>query len=73
MEDIAKAVFISTRTKKDSKRYDEVEISINIGLINEESGNEMIEFLNDNLPSLLPNRIFKNDEITYSYIFKSMI
>ena len=73
IEDIAKAVFISTRTKKDSKRYDEVEISINIGLINEESGNEMIEFLNDNLPSLLPNRIFKNDEITYSYIFKSMI
>ena len=68
IEEIAKAVFIATRTKRDSKRYEEVEISIDIGSIGEQAGNEMIDFLNDNLPSLLPHRIFKNDEVTYSYI-----
>jgi hypothetical protein len=69
IEEISKAVSIATRTKRDSKRYDEVEISIDIGLIGEEVGNEMVEFLNDNLPSLLPNRIFKNDEVNYTYLF----
>jgi len=69
IEEIAKAVSIATRTKRDSKRYDEVEITIDIGNIGEEAGNEMIDFLNDNLPSLLPNRIFKNDEVNYTYLF----
>lgn len=64
IEEIAKAVSTATRTKRDSKRYDEVEISI------ENDGNEaIIDFLNENLPSLLPQRIFKNDEVTYSYLF----
>ena len=69
IEEIAKAVSISTRTKRDSKRYDEVEINIDIGTIDEEEGNEMIEFLNDNLHLLLPHRIFKNDEVNYTYLF----
>jgi hypothetical protein len=69
LEDIVKAVSIATRTKKDSKRYDEVEINIDIGNIGEDKGNEIVEFLNDNLPSLLPNRIFKDGDISYTYLF----
>lgn len=69
IEEIVKAVSIATRTKRDSKRYDEVEINIDLGNIGEEKGNEMIEFLNDNLPSLLPNRIFKDGNINYTYLF----
>jgi len=68
IEEIAKAVSIATRTKKDSKRYDEVEITIELENIDKNKENEMIDFLNDNLPSLLPNRIFKNDEISYTYL-----
>lgn len=68
IEEIAKAVSIATRTKKDSKRYDEVEISINIGNIGEDKENQMIDLLNDNLPELLPNRIFKDGNINYTYL-----
>lgn len=68
IEEIAKAVFVATRTKRDSKRYDEVEITISLP-IDQNRSDEMIDFLNENLPPLLPDRIFKNEEIEYTYLF----
>lgn len=66
MEEIAKAIFIATRTKRDSKRYDEVEINIDLG--KKELNEEMIDKINDDLPSLLPWRIFKTEELNFTYI-----
>ena len=66
MEEIAKAIFIATRTKRDSKRYDEVEINIDLG--KKELNEQMIDKINDDLPSLLPWRIFKTEELNFTYI-----
>jgi hypothetical protein len=65
-EEIAKAIFVATRTKRDSKRYDEVEINIDLG--SGELNEEMINKINDDLPSLLPWRIFKTEELNFTYI-----
>lgn len=56
IEEIAKSVFIATRNKKDSRRYTEVQININIDNIYSEK--EIINFLHNNLPKSLPKRIF---------------
>lgn len=66
IEDIAKAISIATRTKRDSKRYDEVEINIDMG--NKELNEQMIDKINDELPLLLPWRIFKTEELNFTYI-----
>lgn len=65
-EEIAKAIFVATRTKRDSKRYDEVEVNIDLG--SQEVNEEMINKINDDLPSLLPWRIFKTEELNFTYI-----
>jgi hypothetical protein len=67
-EELAKAIFIATRTKKDSKRYDEVEIDIDMG--NPEINNNIIDDINENLSPLLPWRIFKTDELNFTFITK---
>ena len=65
-EEIAKAISIATRTKRDSKRYDEVEINIDLGC--QEANEKMIDKINDDLPLLLPWRIFKTEELNFTYI-----
>ena len=66
IEEIAKAISIATRTKRDSKRYDEVEINIDLG--SQEVNDKIINKINDDLPSLLPWRIFKTEELNFTYI-----
>jgi len=65
LDEIVNAVFLVTRTKKDTYKYTEVEINININNIYSE--NKLINFL-DNLRELLPKRIF-NPKIKTRYIY----
>lgn len=68
IDEILNAVFIATRTKRDSKKYDRVEIEINIENIED----NCVEFLDDNLRDNLPNRIFRNSkDIEYIYILNN--
>jgi len=70
-EDVAECVFIATRTKKDSKKYTSIDISIESNVENENDEyenekNECLEYLIKNLENLLPERIFKTmDDITW--------
>jgi hypothetical protein len=70
-EDVADCIFIATRTKKDSKKYTSIDISVESNVENdneeyENEKNECLEYLIDNLENLLPERIFKNmDDITW--------
>lgn len=70
-EDVAECIFIATRTKKDSKKYKNIDISIESNMENENEEyenekNECLEYLIDNLENLLPERIFKSmDDITW--------
>lgn len=66
IDDIANAVFISTRTKADSQRYTEVEIDIQIESNDIDS---MIDLIDSELHDKLTQRIFKkNTDIEYTYI-----
>jgi hypothetical protein len=67
IDNIAEAVFIATRTKKDSNRYTEVEIQIEI---RENTPDELVDFIHNNLHKKLVKRIFNPKiEIQYTYIF----
>lgn len=66
LEEISNAVFIATRTKKDSRKYTEVEITIDIL---DETPDSLIDHINNNLPNMLTKRIFKPGiVIEYTYI-----
>jgi hypothetical protein len=66
LQEISNAVFIATRTKKDSKKYTEVEITISI---EDNTPDSLIEHINNNLPYMLTQRIFKpHVNIEYTYI-----
>lgn len=66
IDEIAEAVFISTRTKKESRKYTEVEITISLG---DNTPDELVEYINNNLPQKLPQRIFNpHSNIDYIYI-----
>lgn len=66
LNEIADAVFVATRTKKDSGRYDTVEITFED--FEEEIPEELINYIDENLHELLSQRIFdKNKEIQYIY------
>ena len=68
VEEISKAVFIATRSKSESKKYDKVEIEINIEGIED----ECIDFLDDNLRGKLTERIFRNPfDVEYIYILNN--
>lgn len=63
---ISQAVFIATRTKKESGYYDKVEIDIDFADMDVDD--KCVEYLQDLHPRL-PQRIFSNiDEIEYTYI-----
>lgn len=66
IDTIAEAVFIATRTKRESRKYTEVEITIEI---EENTPDELIEYIDKNLHQKLTQRIFTpHNEIQYIYI-----
>ena len=68
LEDIAEAVFISTRKKSHSNLYKIIEIDIDM-VEDEDTPDELIEYIENELHDLLPERIFKkNFEVEYIFI-----
>jgi hypothetical protein len=66
LEEIANAVFIATRTKNDSKKYTNVDITI---AIQDGTPDELVDYIDNNLPKMLTQRIFKPGvNIEYTYI-----
>lgn len=65
LDTIAEAVFISTRTKRESRKYTEVEITIEI---EENTPDELVEYIDKNLHQKLTQRIF-NPYIEIQYIY----
>jgi len=68
IEEISNAVFIATRSKVESKKYDKVEIKINIEGIED----QCVDWLDENLRDILTQRIFKNPtDVEYVYILNN--
>jgi hypothetical protein len=66
IEDISHCVNICTRTKKDFRKYDEVEVSFRMA--DEEIPEELITHLDTYLHDAMPKRIFKTGHVKYFYI-----
>ena len=61
-------MFIATRSKVESKKYDKVEIKINIEGIED----QCVDWLDENLRDILTQRIFKNPtDVEYVYILNN--
>jgi len=68
IEEISNAVFIATRSKSETKKYDKVEVEINI----EDIEDDCVDFLDDNLRGKLTKRIFMNpSDVEYIYILNN--
>ena len=69
LDDIKKAIHVATKSKSLYKIYKSVEVTITIGRdFDEETPDDLIEFLYEHLPSILPSRILHNEEIDISFI-----
>jgi len=68
LEVIKRAIFISTRSKKESNKYNNIQFNIDIDDIND----NCIEFLDENILYLIPKRIIdENCELEVTYILNN--